>query len=73
MIITEMGLPIAEMNLTLLDDQEVIGIDLSFVKVLFMQNMDNCFILAILVTCNLLSFMFEMFRDCSKLKLSIFE
>ena len=75
MIITVTGVPLIEMNLTLSDDQEVIGIDLSFVKVLFMLNTDMCFILGILVAriCNLSSFRLEMFRDCIKLKLLILE
>ena len=61
------------MNLTLLDDQEVTGIDLSFVKVLLMLNTDICFISGILLArlCNLSSFRLEMFRDCIKQKLSI--
>ena len=75
MIITVTGVPIAEMNLTLLDDQEVIGTDLRFGRVLFMLNMDMCFILGILLArvCNLSSFRLEMFRDYIKLKLSILE
>ena len=70
-IITVTGIPIVEMNLILLDDQEVVCIDLSFVKVLFMLDMDICFILGILFArlCNLSSFRLEVFRDCIKLKL----
>ena len=44
MIITVTEVPIAEINLTLLDDQEVIGIARRFAKVLFMLNTDKCFI-----------------------------
>ena len=63
------------MNLTLWDDKGVVGIDLSFVKVLFMLNTDMCFILGILLArlCNLSSFRLYMFRDCIKIKLSILE
>ena len=57
MIITVTGVPIVEMNLNLLDDLEIIGNDLTFVKVLLMLNMDKCFIVGILAAraCNLLS------------------
>ena len=53
-IITVTVVPIVDMNLALLDGQEVLGIDLSFVKVLFMLNKDMCFISGILLTrlCN---------------------
>ena len=73
MIITVTGVPIVEMSLTLLDGQGVIGIDLSFGKVLIILNIDRCFISAILGAraCNLSSCRFETFRDCLKLKLSI--
>ena len=74
-IITVTGVPIVEMSLTLLDDQEVIGIDLGFVKVFFMLNKDIVSFLGILLArlCSLSSFRLEMFRDCIMLKLSIFE
>ena len=64
-----------EMNLTLLGDQEIIFIDLSFVKVMFILNRDMCFISGILLArvCNLMLFRLEMFRDCIKLKFSILE
>ena len=57
-------------TIAVLDDQGGIGIYLSFVKVLFMLNMDKCFISGILGVraCNLSSFRFEMFKDCIKLK-----
>ena len=75
MIITVTGVIIVKMNLTPVDNQEVTGIDLSYVKVLFMLNTDKCSILGILGAraCNIMSFMLEMFRDCIKLKLSILE
>ena len=49
MTITVARVPIVKINLILLDNQEVIGINLSFVKVLFMLNIEKCFILGILV------------------------
>ena len=75
MIITVTRVPIVEMNLILLDDQEVMGNHLSFVKVVYMLNRDKCFIPAIIVasSCNLTTFRLEIFRDCIKLKLSILE
>ena len=48
-IIPVTGVPIVEMNLTLLNDWEVIGIDPSFVKVLFMLNTNMCVISGILL------------------------
>ena len=48
-ITTVTGVTIMEMNLTPLEDQEVIGTDLSFVMVLLMLNTDKCFFLDILV------------------------
>ena len=50
MIITVTEVTILEMNLTLSEDQEVLGIDQSFVKVLLMLNMDKCFISRYFVT-----------------------
>ena len=60
-----------ENNLTLVDDQEVGGNDLIFVKVLFMLNTDMCFISEFLLTnfCKLSSVRLEMLRDCIRLKL----
>ena len=74
-ITTVTEVTIMDMNLTPLEDQEVIGTDQSFVKVLLMLNMDKCFILGILVAIafNLWSFRFKMFKDCIKLKRSILE
>ena len=41
MITTATGVPIVEINLIPLEDQEVTGTDQSFVKVLLMLNMDK--------------------------------
>ena len=60
-------------TLTIWEDQWVMGIDHSFVRVLLMLNMEQCFISGILVAiaCKSRSLRFEMFRYCIKLKLSI--
>ena len=54
MITTVTEVTIVEMNLILMECQDVIGTDQSFVKVLLMLKMDKCFISGIVVAmvCN---------------------
>ena len=68
-MITIIGVPVVENNVTLVDDQKLGGNDLSFVNVLFMLKTDTCFILGILLAkfCMLSSVRLEMFRDRLKL------
>ena len=58
-----------EMNLILLEDQEIIGTDQSFSKGLLIWKIGRCFSFGILAAMvhTLLSFRFEMLRDCIKL------
>ena len=64
------GVNMVGIILTTWEDQLVIGIDCSFIRVMLMLNMEKCSILGILVAiaCKLWLWRFEMFRDCIKLK-----
>ena len=74
-IVVIIGVPIVKSNCTSMDDQKVVGDDLSFVKVLFMLNTDMCFISSILLA-RLFKFssrMLDISRDCIKLEILILE
>ena len=75
MMITAIGVPIVENIWTFRRDQKLGGNDLSFVNVLFILEMDTCFISGILLgkVSSPLSVKLNIFRDCIKLKLFIFE
>ena len=67
--------PMAKMFLLSIKDQKPWRHVLSFVSVLFMPKIDTCFISKILLakSWNLSSTRLDMFKDCIKLKLSIFD
>ena len=74
-MITIIGVPMVENNLTSVDGPTVGGNDLIFIKVLFMLSTDMCFISSILLAkfCKLSSVRLFMFRDCIRLKLLIWD
>ena len=75
MTITVVGVPMVKNNLTFIGDQ-ILGVnDLSFVKVLFMLEMETCFISGNLLAraSSLLSMRLYIFRACIRLKLSFFK
>ena len=70
-IITAIGVPM----LTLMEDQKLDGNDLSFVIISFTLKMDTCFNSEILLAkaSSALSVRLDIFKDCIKLKVFIFE
>ena len=74
-IIAIMGVSMVEKSWTFVDDQKVGGNDIILVKVLFILNIDMCFISGILLAMlfSLSSVRLDMSRDCIKLKLLILD
>ena len=75
MLINAIGEPMVKNILTFMGDQKICGNVLRFVNVLFILKIDMCFISRILLAriCNPLSLRLDIFKDCMKLKLFIFE
>ena len=75
MITVVQGVHIVGIILSMWADQCSVGNDLSFVRVLLMLNMEECFILGILVAMahKWWSHKLEIFRAYTKLKFSILE
>ena len=75
MIITATGAHMVKNSLTFMGDQKLGGKDLSFVNMLFILKIDTNFISGILLakTFNPSSVRLDVFTDCIKLKLFIFE
>ena len=74
-MITTIGVPMVENIWTFMGDQKLGVNDLSSVNILFILEMDTCFISGILLAraSSPLSVRLNIFRDCIKLKLFIFE
>ena len=75
MMITATGVPMLENIATFMGDQKLGGNDLSFVNILLILKMDMCFISGILLAkaSSLLSVSLNIFMDCIRLNLLIFE
>ena len=75
MMITAIGVLMVENILTFMGDQKLGGNDLNLVIVLFILKKDTYFIPGILLAkdSSLLTVRLDIFRDCIKLKVFIFE
>ena len=75
MMITIVGVPMVQNDLTFIGDQNIGVNDLNFVKVLFILEMETCFISGILQTrdSSLLPVRLNIFKACLRLKLSSFK
>ena len=75
MLITDTGVPMVENILTFKGDKKLCRYFLSFVNILFILKIHKCFISRILLakTTSPLSLRLDVFRNCIKLKLFIFE